>query len=536
MGQVLTNATALSIAREATPGVLGSTPEWLTLEPNSLGTFGAQTRTVARSPISRLRQRRKGTIVDLDASAEFEADVTGAAMFNALEAFFFRSYGNGDLAFRGLAATSTGFTVAALSASQVARLQNTASGPRSLIHAAGYSVGANNSPNAVKVLDTAVALVAGDTELVIDGGLTTEAAISNTEVSLAGVRCGAGDIALSISGNIATITSGNGAGTAVDFSTLGLEAGQRIHIGGLVAANRFGTSGGAVNGSFGGCRIRSIAAGTIIADKIDVGLTASDGTNDGAGGTAVEVDILFGRFVANATTDNALYQEVTHHLEGTLPNLFQPEGQAPVANPNGYQYVTGAFADALNVSLPLTDKATATFGYIGTDAVEAVDDASRRAGASTPIEPLQTGAFNTTTDCFRLGVQDVDDTGLTTDFKSLNFAMLNNVTPEKVLCILGARFVNFGNFESSMTGAALFTNPEVTRRIRDNTTVTGGFGLRNDEGAFFIDLPSATLSSGGIEYPVNETVRIDLTLQSFVDPLFGTSASASTFPVYPAAA
>jgi hypothetical protein len=536
MGQVLTNATALAIAREETPGVLGATPEWLTLEPNSIGTFGATTRTVARSPISRLRQRRKGTIVDLDAAAEFEADVTGAALANALEGFFFRSFGNGDLLFRGSAVTATGYTVAALSASQAARLQNTANGPRSLIHAAGYTTTTNNSPGAVKVLDTAVPVAATDTELVIAGGLTVEGAVSNAEVSLAGVRCDEGDIAFSIVGNIGTLSSGNGAGTAVDFTTLGLEPGQRIHVGGLTAANRFGNSGGAVNGSFGGCRIRTITANAMTVDKIDAALLPSDGTNDGAGGTAVEVDLLFGRFVANATTDNALYQEITHRIEGTLPNLFQPEGQAAVANPNGYQYVSTAFSDGLNVALPLTDKATATFGYIGTDAVEPVDDSERATGAATPIEPLQTGAYNTTLDLFRLGVQDVDDVGLTTDFKSLNFALLNNVTPEKVLGVLGARFVNFGNFEASLTGAALFTDPEVPRRIRQNTTVTGGFGLRNDEGAFFMDLPSGTLSSGGVEYPVNETVRIDLTLTSFVDPTFGTSASASLFPVYPAAA
>ncbi len=59
--------------------------------------------------------------------------------------------------------------------------------------------------------------------------------------------------------------------------------------------------------------------------------------------------------------------------------------------------------------------------------------------------------------------------------------------------------------------------------------------MRNDDGAVSIDVPSATMGSDGVEYPVNETVRIALSIQAFVDPLFLTSIGASFFPSYPSA-
>ena len=65
MARVLTNTTALAYAIESSQGVLPGSPSWKSLEPNGINSFGAEITTVARSPISKNRQRRKGTVVDL---------------------------------------------------------------------------------------------------------------------------------------------------------------------------------------------------------------------------------------------------------------------------------------------------------------------------------------------------------------------------------------------------------------------------------------------------------------------------------------
>lgn len=529
MGQVLTNNTGLQYARETSLGVLPGSPDWKILEPNSTDAFGAEITTVARSPISKLRQRRKGTVVDLDASAGFAADTTVDSLLDFTEAFLFANAVNGDLTFRAADVGASGYTIPAATAAQGAKLQFTIGGPISLVYAAGYVTDGNNG------LKPIAADVASTDTVIQFAGSTVETAPANAEVSVAGIRAELGDLALAVSGNIGTLTSGNGTSlNPIDFTTLGLTQGQQIHIGGLTSTNRFGsTAAGDGTRSWGAARIRTIAAGTLVLDKLGTNLVASDGTDDGTAGTEIAVDLLFGRFVRNVTVDDADYNAISYQFEQSYPNLFETDPPTPLANPDGFEYVIGGLANEWTWNMPLTDKSDSSFAFIGIDAEEPVDNASRKTNASTARLPLFTGAMNTSLDFFRLGIADVDDAGLTSDFKDLTVTIGNNVTPEKVLGRLGARYMNNGNFELDIEGEALFTNPLVPDRIRSNTTVTMAWGLRNDDGAIFVDVPSATMGSDGKSLPVNESVRISLTVSAFVDPIFSTSIGVSFFPSYP---
>lgn len=533
MGRVLTNHTATAVAREESRGVLPGSPVWKTLEPNDLTDVGAELTTTPRSPISKLRQRRKGVITDLDSSFAYAADLTVDVIVDFIEGFLFVTSTNNDLTFRAAPALTTGYTIPAATAAQAAKIQFTSGGPITLLFARGY---ANTVNNGLKPLtaDTALAGV-----LLAVAGNVTETPPTNSEVSVGGIRAEAGDLALAVSAGIGTLTSGNGASvTPIDFTTLGLTVGQRIHVGGLLAANRFGStaSGSGTGDSFGGARIRVIAAGSLILDKLDATLTASDGTDTGSAGAEVAVDLLFGRFIRNVSVDDSEFLEQYFQFELELPNLYETDPPTPVAEPNGYIYAIGNLANELVVELPGQDKATVTVGFIGTDTEDPVDGASRKTGASTPIAPLFTGAFSTALDIARLRIEEVDYTGLTTDFRELTATFNNNVSPEKVLGVLGARFLNTGNFEVDIDAVVLFTNPEVPAAIRNNTTVSMDWIVRNDDGAMHFDIPSMTMGSDGYEFPVNESVRLALTCLAFVDSFFGTSLGVSLFPVYPAAA
>ncbi len=543
MGRVLTNNFSLAFAVQvAFDDFTTAVGDWKLLEPNTPNTFGADITTVARNPISKNRQARKGTITDLDASIEFEADLTRDSFIDFIEGFAFATAANADTVFpprpgnratnEGDTTATPGYTIPAATAAQAAKFQYTAGGPISLVHARGYANTANNSPSTVKELSADLAST--DTVLQV-AGLTVETAPTNAEVELAGIRAEAGDLALSVSSNIGTLSSGNNAATNnIDFTTLGLTIGQKIHVGGLTATNRFGSTAGGSNDSFGSARIRTIAAGSITLDKLDTTLTASDGTDTGSGGSNVQVDLLFGRFIRNVPTDDGDYAILTRQFEGTYPNLFETEPPTPVANPDGFIYVTAAQANELTFNFPLNGLANVNAAFVARDAEAAVDNGSRKTGAASPRLPIKTTAFNTASDFFRLGINDVDDTGLTSDFRDTTVTIAHAVTPENVLGTLGARYVNKGNFVLSLTSEALFNNANVTARIRANTTVTADWLLRNDDGAIACDVPSATLGDGTPQYPANETVRIALALNAFVDSLFQSSFSISLFAVYPA--
>jgi hypothetical protein len=89
MPRVVTNFLTFRFAREASLGVLPGAPQWFELEPNSINNFGNTIGTTARSPISKVRARRKGVVTDLDSGVEFEADLTLTHLRDFAECFCF---------------------------------------------------------------------------------------------------------------------------------------------------------------------------------------------------------------------------------------------------------------------------------------------------------------------------------------------------------------------------------------------------------------------------------------------------------------
>ncbi len=542
MGRVLTNEISLAYAvQSAFDNFTTVAGDWKLLEPNEIANFGSTISTIPRTPISKIRGARKGTVTTEDAATEFTADLTMDSLLDFVEGFAFSIATNADMVFpprmgnRAASegdATATGFTIPSATAAQAAKFQFTAAGPISLVFARGYGISGNNG-----LFPLGADVVATDTEIVVTG-TAVETAPANSQVELCGIRAEAGDLALAVSGSVGTLTSGNGASvTPIDFTTIGWTVGQLIHVGGLTGTNQFGSTAAADGtNSVGYARITSIAAATVLLDKLDVLLVASDGTDDGVGGAETVTDLLFGRFARNVPVDDALYDVKIFLFEGEYPNLYQPEGVGPIADPDGFEYTVNNHCNQLGFALALSDKATMTPTFVATATEDIVDNAARRTGASTASQPLQTVALSTSIDVARLRVTDIDETGLTTDFKNLTFTVNNNVTPERVIGLKGARFINIGNLGVALEGNVLFTSPLVTSRIRNNTTVTMDFVMRNDDGAVGVDIPSMTLGGGGKEFPVNESVQIAITGQAFIDPAFGNASFGISFlPVVPAA-
>lgn len=484
---------------------------WKLTEPNTINQFGAEVTTTPRNPISNRRQRRKGAVTDLDSSLEFEADMTFDAFEDFAEGFVFARAVNADLVFRGaLVADGAYHLDAPLSAAQSAKLVN-AAGAITLVDAAGYVNAANNG---LKPIAAAPGLRSARIEA---AGLVDEAPSGEERLRLAGIRTD--DLTWDWDGasRTATLTS---AADIADFAALGLTPGQFLHVGSSDGAggvtNAF--TNVAANDMFGYARIRSISGASMTMDKVDVALQFDDLT-------AEAVDLLFGRFVRNVPVDDADFVERSFQFEAAWDNLADP------GPGDEYEYSLGNFCDVWQFNLPLTDKAIATFGFVGTDTP--IPSETRKTGADAPRQPQGTDALNTSSDIARIRVTEVDEDGLTTDFKSLTLTFGNGVSPEKVLGTLGARFLNTGNFEVGYEAEVLFTSSGVTRAIRNNETVTAEFILRNDDGAIAVDIPSHTLGGGGRNLPVNESVTLNTVGEAFEDPVLGTSVGVSEIPAAP---
>lgn len=492
MSRVSTNSISLAYTIESSLGVAGTV--WKLLEPNAITAFGPKLTTVQRNPISKDRQRKKGSITGLDSEAGFDADLTMEHFIDFAEGFCFSTF-NGPAKFGPMetndvtAVTSTGYTVAASGA----LAQNT------LVLARGFSTAANNGLKVVGASSTA-------TE-VKTSGLTAEASPpTNATLEVCGVQGATGDITMDSSGHLNS--------TVLDFTTLGLTVGQAIWVGDAGTSYRFGSGAEA---EYGFARIGIIAAHKLTLNK----RPSVWGAQAGTGKT---VRIFFGKFLRNVPVDDADYIERSFQFEGAYPDLGG-------VGTDGYEYSVGNYCNEMTVELPLTDKALIKFGFVGTNTEAATT--SRKTGANTPIEPVQTVAFNTSSDIGRLRVTEVDETGLSSYFKKLTLKIKNNVSPEKVIGVLGAAFMNTGNFDVDVDAQMLFTATDVTAAIRDNTTVTMDFALRNDDGGLFFDLPAVTLGGGNKEFPENETVLINTPATAFEDPTLGTSIGISLFGYLP---
>ncbi len=486
MPETQTNNLGLVVGEEPSLGADPTT--WTRIEPNELTTFGPEIATVERDPISPDRQERAGTITDLDSPVELAADVI-MSHFILFQPYFMRSvWVNRYVNFPSVV-SATSYTVPAGDVLPAG----------TLIRATGFGVAGNNGEN--KVVDAG----ATATDVPIVGGLTIEVSPpAGAQIEREGVRSAAGDLGVDASGNITS--------TVLDFTTLPIQEGQAIHVGGQAALNRFTDAD-----NFGFARVVAIATNLLTLDKKATVFALEAGASQ-------EVDLLFSGFLRNVPVDDSDYNNASLQIEAAWKDL--ETGPA-----DGYEYSKGNKASSMAIEVPGQDKATFTLSLVGTDTDPPTT--VRKTGADTPTELLKTEAMNTTSDIARLRVTELDETGLTTDFTSLTITLDNQSTAEKVLGFLGARNINDGNFRVTLETEVLFSSSAVLSAVRENRTVTMDFALRNSDGGFFIDFASLKLGGGARVLNRNETAKVTLTGRAFKDATLGYTLGISAFAFLP---
>jgi len=520
MSRVLTNNISLRSTVETSPGVPGTL--WKQLEPNNVSAFGAQLTSVARRPISATRGRRKGNVVDKESPAEFDGDLTMESIVDFAEGFMFSEFANVEFDLKSGTATlpppavSDGYTIDAASALLAGKVQWVTISYGSLVYAKGYAITANNG---LKVL-TADLATSGTTITVAGQGVVAETPPTSASLQVAGVRVlDDADLTLTVSGLTATLVS---AAAITNWATLGLRAGQFIHVGSSTAGgavqNALG-AGGTV--SFGYARITSISGATLNLNKLDVNLSTAVGP---AGGSQ---DVMFGRFLRNvpvsADSDDTRYLERTYQIEASYPDL----GGVGV---DEFEYAIGNSPNELTLDFALADKATATWAFVGTNTEDITS--VRKTGASTAVAPLRTTLLNTSSDFAAIST-DVITAVSDVCFQSLTLTINNNVSLGKCLGELGGAFTNVGAFEVTLEGQMLFTDKDIVNAVANNTTVTFLTILKNEDGALALDIPGMTFGDGSREFPLDESVLVNITGETFTDPILGYDLGLSFFASVP---
>lgn len=476
------NVTGLRYAEEASPKVLPGSPVWYPLEPNSYKDFGGNVKTIARTPISSNRQRKKGVVTDVDAQGGFQSDVTQKNLQDIMQGFMFADFRR--------KAEKAGLTSVASSD----KSYNAATGLSSfvagtLIAGDGFTVEGNNG------LKRVVTAASGKT--IVNETLYNETPPATAKIVAVGRQATAGDLAISAAGDLPTITS-----TTLDFTTLGLIPGEWLFIGGDVALTAFDT---AANNGFK--RIKSVAAGEIILDKsVTTMVTETGGVKT--------IRLFFGRVLRNE--DTSLIVQRTYQFERTLgyPDTSTPtEAQA--------EYLVGVLANDITFKFATADKLTAELSFIAAEHELVTHSVGLKSGSRPAIQ--EATGFNTSSDFSRIKMNVVDGSNETplalfAYVTEANLSIKNNVSPNKVIGSIGAVDMTAGNFEVSGTLTAYFSTVDAIQAVKDNASVTLDMILAKDNAGIVFDLPLITLGEGRAKIEQDNAITLPLGFDGAVGP------------------
>ena len=350
------------------------------------------------------------------------------------------------------------------------------------------------------------------TNIIIAGGLTAETftAADNVTVEVCGYRFISGDLQI-VSGNLVTATK--------DLTTLGLASGQTCWLGGTTSGTSFATA--ADRGPF---RIALAPAANLITTDKRYGSWTDDA------GTGKTVDLYFGRQVRVVPLTHTDYLERFYQLETTYSRLGAADATA-------YGYMKGNAVAQATFGFPVKDFASLSIDFTGTD--ETVPSTSRATNAGSPVREVKTAAVSTVTDVYRgriqkVGTDGVVGAGLTGYISGLNLSVNNNVGPNPAHGVLGSFETSFGMIAIEAKVNAYFTEIDVPSHARSNLPVTADWWFRNNDGAACFDIPYAEFGVEGVNFPLNETIKVDLMTGAVEDPIWGTSLIVSLLPYCPA--
>ena len=507
------NVATLRFCEEDSFGVVSGNEIWYALDPNSYSDFGGQIATVARQPISQDRQNRKGLTTDVDASGSFSVDLTSTNLLRLLQGYFATSLDE-----KGTTAPLNGANVPTTSVATSDDSYNAASGypsliARHLLLASGFTNAGNNG---LKQVTSRTA-----TKIVVVQNLTDEGSPPATaRLDLVGYKFDAATVDVNATpGDLPTFVRASG---SVDWTTIGIEAGDWIYIGdpAVDAASDFVTAA-----NNGWARVRSVAAALITFDK-------TQGTMADETGTGLSIRILFGDRIVNDPEGSAgsSYNRRSFQLERTLGD----DGVDTQA-----EYLVGAIPSELTINFPLADKLTCDMAFVAKDHETVTGTVGVKGGTRPDL--LVEDAFNTTSHIpfMRMGLRsDVDSNpgSLFAYLSELTVTFNNNVTPNKAVSVMGAFEMSLGNFDVNGTTTAYFNTVTAQAAVRDNSDVDICAAVVRDNVGFMLDIPLLSLGDGRLNVALNEPITLPLSVTGAKDGTYDYTASFTHFRYLPDAA
>lgn len=488
-------------SREQTLGVLPANPVWQTREPNSFDDLGGEYTKVARRPFNPSRQRKKGSVTDLDADGGYNEDLTQNNMKAELEEFFFAALRKTPEQVNVAAVASTDDYTVASSAGFLAG---------SIVLAKGFTIAANNGLHVLNAITDGTHVSTAD-------ALTDEAAAPEQTLKVVGFQFTAGDLEMTAAvGGTFLLTT-----TTQALDVLGLIPGSWVFIGGDGATFAFEDGGEPLVG-YARIAVDGISENAIAFDKS----TFPPVTTDGAGKT---VRLYFGDVLKNED-DPDLITRFSSTIERTLGK--DDDGTQS-------EYLTGAVANELTWNSPLANLVTVDLGYVAQKAGIRKGDVgplSRRAG-NTIAKALGEDAFNTSSNIYRLRMAVIDPATLNplplfARVTEWTMTVANNVTSAKAQGVLGGFDTTVGGFDVDGEFTAYFSTVEAIHAVQCNYDLTFDAIYAKANAGIYMDVPLIGLGGGRLDIEQDAAIMLPLETAAAESP-FGHTLLIGWFNYLP---
>lgn len=485
---ITSNTTQVAFNEETSLSVPGAT--WYGLEANTFKDFGATFQTVARNPITALRQRNRGTVVDVDAKGDFNVDLTQHNLTRLLQGFFFA-----DIIEKPATQPINGTQVPITSVDITAGNHYNAAANmpvflvNHLVFAKGFSNAGNNG---LKLVSARTATVLTTTTA---GEVVEAAPPAAAQLEAVGYQYAAGDLALTIVGATIVLTS-----ATIDPTTLGLNVGEWIGVGGDAAGTFY-----ANNAPFY-ARVLAVSAA---AKSITLDMAFKNIVADA--GAAKTIQIFFGKFLQNAT-QVANIKRRTYTLERQLGN----DGTG-----NQAEYLLGAVPNELTLNVAQNSKITLDLGFIAMSVQYNTGATGLMAG--TRVAALGETAINTAHDLTTtfLGVIDpanFNDAALFGFLSDLKLVVKNGIVPNKALGVVGSFEANAGDFNVSATATAYFATTLGATAVKNNSDCAMTCILAKSQQGMIVDVPLLGLGGGQNKVEKDKPIMVELTQDAAKNP------------------
>lgn len=487
----------LRSAPEATLAVAPSTG-WVTVQPDQAGVteFYLKTSTVTPEPMTVLRQKEAPELVDADAAPKFTGDLTLDHLYAWREGMMLsvvkHNGGTGQSRFFPTSRTTTEYVVAANGALQ--------SG--TIVSAKGFANAANNGTFIVGSSSTG-------TQIKVSGGVAETVTPSGSAVvEVAGFRGATGDIQMSAAGNITS--------TVADFTTMGLQVGQVIYVGGAP-----GTAFSFASGYIGFVQITAITA-TQLTTNPAVRQWTQGAADNGSGKT---IELRWNSWIREVAMDSVDYLEQSYHLELAIPGIG-------AANATAYCYGQGMVPNDFDITAAA--KALIKFDLMFSGNFVTNPTTSRVTGPSTAMATLERQRFNGVTKERYLRFTNAASGAIVANkVQSWKLSHKNGVTPLKQQGTYGTAENIVGKAEV-MVDAELYVNQtEGIAAAPDNTTLTFGAGFNNGDGGVFFLVPSLKFTEAATTFPANGPVMLSAKSAGFRDAIGNYTLGISMFADLP---